>query len=139
MTGESAHPLCPHCGHPLQPFQLPENSGWDEQVHLACFNDDCPYFRRGWEWMFDHYGVKASYRYRVDPASGTDSPLPVWSKDAIRNRILDAEVIVEKPDDHLNSEESDKRQDATARKEKTRRGKPPAQSKNNPPRKGKRP
>jgi hypothetical protein len=85
-------PLCPHCGHPLVPFSLPEASGWDAPFHVACFNDDCPYFRRGWEWMESHFGVKASYRYRLDPARGKASPLPVWSAEALRDRILDAEV-----------------------------------------------
>ncbi len=105
MTPSPAAPLCPHCGHPLQPFRLPENSGWDEQIHLACFSDDCGYFRRGWAWMFDHYGVKASYRYRIDPASGHDSPLPVWSKDAIKDCIIDADVIADgPPNDDVSAE-----------------------------------
>jgi hypothetical protein len=43
--------------------------------------------------MEDTYGVKVSYRYRVDPASGLSSPLAVWSRDALRDRILDAEII----------------------------------------------
>jgi hypothetical protein len=92
---QSTAPLCPHCERPLRPFRLPDNSGWDDNVHLACFEDDCPYFRRGWTWMFDHYGVKASYRYRIDPVSGTESPLPVWSRDAIKDCILDADVVAE--------------------------------------------
>jgi hypothetical protein len=98
MTAEDNRPACPHCGQPLRPFQLPENSGWDEQIHLACFNDECPYFRRGWTWMFEKYGVKASYRFRIDPASGNESPLAVWSKDAVKDRILDADVIAEPHD-----------------------------------------
>ncbi len=85
-------PLCPHCAQPLAPFSLPDAGGWDAPFHVACFNDDCPYFRRGWEWMEGRYGVKASYRYRVDPTSGQPSPLAVWSRDALRGRILDAEI-----------------------------------------------
>jgi len=88
-------PLCPHCGQPLAPFSLPEPCGWDAPFHVACFNDDCPYFRRGWEWMESRFGVKVSYRYRVDPATGRAAPLPVWSKGALRERILDAEVARE--------------------------------------------
>ena len=47
--------------------------------------------------MEEHYAVKASYRYRVDPATGHPSPLAVWSNDAIKDRILDATVTA-KPD-----------------------------------------
>jgi hypothetical protein len=116
MTGTTSKPLCPHCGATLLPFQLPDNTGWDSPIHFACFNDECPYFRRGWAWMFDHYGVKSSYRHRVDPVSGTSSPLPVWSRDAIKDRILDAEIIADPAGDDLSPEEAGNRQQATGTK-----------------------
>jgi hypothetical protein len=69
---------------------MPSESGWDDPVQLACFNDDCSYYREGWEWMWQTYEVRASYRYRlVDAATGTASPLAVWSPTALRNLILD--------------------------------------------------
>jgi len=85
-------PTCPHCGEALQAFAIPEEGGWDTSFHVACFNDECSYFVRGWERMEEIYGVKVSYRYRVDPTSGLASPLAVWSRDALRDRILDAEI-----------------------------------------------
>jgi len=84
---------CPHCGAPLEPFALPENGGWNTPYQWACFNDTCPYFVRGWEWMMERYSVKASYRYRMDPDTWKDSPLPVWSPTALRDRILSAEEL----------------------------------------------
>jgi hypothetical protein len=86
------HPVCPHCEQPLQAFELPDNTGWESAFHLACFNDDCSYFVRGWEHMESNFAVKASYRYRVDPATGNSSPLPVWSSDALKDRIIEAAV-----------------------------------------------
>lgn len=80
---------CPHCHEPLKRFALPDNTGWQEPYHLACFNDACPYFRNGWVWMFDRYGVKSSYRHRVIPTTGASSPLPVWSRDALKDRIIE--------------------------------------------------
>jgi hypothetical protein len=88
-------PQCPHCGEPLQAFAVPEEGGWDSEFHVACFNDDCSYFTRGWHRMEDVYGVRVSYRYRIDPATGQASPLAVWSRDALKDRILDAEVTAE--------------------------------------------
>jgi hypothetical protein len=135
MTRPTATPRCPHCGLALSPFQLPENSGWDEQIHFACFNDECDYFRRGWVWMFDHYGVKASYRYRIDPVSGTESPLPVWSKDAIKDRILDADVIAEaRPSADVSSEKSGNRKPETGNRAPTHPKQKPRKA--SPPRKG---
>jgi hypothetical protein len=87
-------PRCPHCDAPLQPFSLPEQGGWDADFHVACFNDDCSYYRNGWKWMEENYGVRSSYRFRVDPSTGKASPLAVWSSQAIRDRILDAEITV---------------------------------------------
>lgn len=78
---------CPHCKGPLARFALPE-AGFDHEYDYACFNDDCPYYVRGWEWMFEQFGVKTSYRYRVDSQSGLASPIPVWSPTALRCRIL---------------------------------------------------
>ncbi len=86
------HPVCPHCNQALSAFELPDNTGWDGEFQLACFNDDCPYFVRGWTHMQDNYAVRASYRYRVDPTNGASSPLAVWSKDALKDRIIEAEV-----------------------------------------------
>jgi hypothetical protein len=78
----------------LQAFKLPDNTGWTGEIQLACFNDDCPYYKRGWDWMKKTYSVAASYRYRVDPVTGEVSPLAVWSPIALRDRIVDAEISV---------------------------------------------
>ena len=82
------NPECPHCGTVLQEFELPEACGWDQQRHLACFNNECPYYRRGWDWMMSRYNVKVSYRFRLDPASGRASPIAVWSETALFDRIV---------------------------------------------------
>jgi hypothetical protein len=42
--------------------------------------------------MEEHYGVRASYRFRIDPATGKDSPLAVWSPTALRDRIVEADA-----------------------------------------------
>jgi hypothetical protein len=94
LEAAMSKPTCPHCHEPLAPFRLPDESGWQTDFHVACFNDECPYYRSGWGWMEDHYGVKTSYRFRIDPATGKSSPLAVWSSSALRDRILDAEITV---------------------------------------------
>ena len=70
---------------------MPRETNYSEPVHWVCFNDDCPYYREGYDWMREQYEVKASYRYRVDPASGKPIPLPVWGDDALRDRLVDDE------------------------------------------------
>jgi hypothetical protein len=42
--------------------------------------------------MKSNYAVNASYRFRFDPPTGQTSPLAVWSSDALKDRIIDAEI-----------------------------------------------
>lgn len=83
-------PTCPHCDEPLSAVDMPIELAWDNPIQNVCFNDSCPYFRKGWAWMLDNYNIKGSYRYRlVDPTTGHSSPLLVWSKTAIKDHIID--------------------------------------------------
>lgn len=91
---------CPDCGAQLEPFELPD--GFDHDFDLACFNDECPYYVRGWTWMEEHYAVRASYRYRVDPRTGFASPIGVWSQSALKDRILSKHVGDADADADLN-------------------------------------
>ena len=79
---------CPHCNALLLKWSNPEQSCWSGEYQYVCFNDQCPYFVRGWRWMLEQYDVTASYRYRLDPTTGDCGPLPVWSKEALRNNII---------------------------------------------------
>ena len=89
MTNSTESSECPHCGEALKRIELPDNTGWDGPFHLVCFNDECSYYKEGWDWMFEKYEVKASYRYRVNPDNGQASPIAVWSETALRNRIVE--------------------------------------------------
>lgn len=82
---------CPHCGGKLTKWQPPLEASWGPGFQLVCFNDECPYYLKGWEWMKKKYQQKASYRYRYNPANGEDGPLPVWSPDAHKDHIIDDE------------------------------------------------
>ena len=79
---------CPHCSQPLNKWLCPPESSWDVEYQYVCFNDKCPYYVRGWEWMKNKFNQNISYRYRLNPSNGESGPLPVWSEDALKNFII---------------------------------------------------
>jgi ssDNA-binding Zn-finger/Zn-ribbon topoisomerase 1 len=78
---------CPHCGGPLVRWRVPDGATWQEEYFLACFNDECPYYVEGWNWMLEQYNQSASYRYALNPRTGTSLMIPVWSASATREMI----------------------------------------------------
>jgi hypothetical protein len=91
MNAEKKSYDCPHCGTRLLPWRSPDLTSWGGKVQYICFNDECPYYVRGWKWMKDNYDVVASYRHRLDPDSGESGPLPVWSQTAHKGQVLSEE------------------------------------------------
>lgn len=90
MSGSD--PQCPHCGQVMKKWQNSPDLLWESDFQFVCFNDDCPYYVRGWQWMESQYQVRASYRHRLDPRTGKSGPVPVWSSSALKDQIV--------PDDH---------------------------------------
>lgn len=84
---------CPHCDSLLVRWANPSLANWSGPFQWVCFDDACPYYVRGWDWMRQKFNVNASYRHRLDPTSGETGPLPVWSEDALRSGILGDEAL----------------------------------------------
>lgn len=82
-------PKCPHCGVEMKKWRTPADSTWGVSFQWVCFNDECEYFVRGWDYMMENQGVKASYRNRMNPETGVSGPLPVWSHDALKDQIIE--------------------------------------------------
>lgn len=81
--------VCPHCGSQMKKWRVPEFSTWSAEFFWVCFNDECPYFVRGWAQMETTVANRVSYRFRYDPDTGYRGPLPVWSADALRSGIIE--------------------------------------------------
>ena len=63
--------------------------GWDGSFLYICFNDDCPYFVKGWDWMWQKYRRKMSYRNAYNPATGASFPIPVGSYTAMKGTMVE--------------------------------------------------
>jgi SAM-dependent methyltransferase len=82
---------CPHCGQKLKKWAVPDNpfcNTWDNEYMYICFNDSCPYFVRGWEFL-KNQGNSGSYRLMYNPDKDTCQPVPVPTSMALRESIAD--------------------------------------------------
>ena len=91
MAAENDKTLCPHCSKKMLKWRPPLESSWGMEPQLVCFNDECPYYVKGWAHMESNFNQKASYRHRYNPALDEAGPLPVWSDMAHRDRIVEEE------------------------------------------------
>lgn len=94
MSENYENPSCPHCGETMGRWATPQtpfggSTTWTTEFLYICFNDECPYFVDGWDWMWNNYHQYVSYRHMLDPATGKTSPIPVSSYDSLKDRILD--------------------------------------------------
>ena len=94
MINDNEVQICPHCGKKMSKWTTPQlpfggSTTWTSEFLHVCFNDECPYFVRGWDWIMESQKAKASYRHRLDPETGNSGPLPCWSHNAHKDRIID--------------------------------------------------
>ena len=81
-------------------------SDWESPFLWVCFSEDCGYFQRSEAWMQEKFNVRASYRHRLDPLTGETGPLPVWSRDALKDQIVEEEEDDSVSDAGLGDKES---------------------------------
>ena len=80
---------CPHCDQDLEKWQVPHTpfTQWSSEYQYLCFNDDCPYYIRGWSSLIAQ-GNPGSYRFMFDPDSGNCHSAPVLTPHALRESIV---------------------------------------------------
>lgn len=79
---------CKYCGSEIKKVYLPVDSDWGVEYLYVCLNDECRYFQRGWDWMWNNYHVHASYRFMVNPFTGYQGPYPVTKENDIKNAYV---------------------------------------------------
>ena len=82
---------CPYCNEKLRKWTVPENPfacTWDNEFMYICFNDGCPYYVRGWDFMIKE-GNSGSYRLMYNPEKDIFNPVPVHTPRALREGITD--------------------------------------------------
>ena len=87
-------PACSHCGKRMSKWAAPQlpfggSTTWACEFLYVCFNDECPYFVKGWDWMWNHYQRRVSYRHTLDPSTGQTSPIPVPTGEHLRECIIE--------------------------------------------------
>ena len=83
---------CPHCGEKMQKWAVPDNPfevTWDNEFMYICFNDACPYYVRGWDFMYRDGNRGCSYRLMYNPEKDCCMPIPVPTPKALRESIIE--------------------------------------------------
>jgi len=82
---------CPYCGRRMNKWMVPHNpfTDWTNEFMYVCFNDDCPYFRKGWDVMNLQGNLGFSYRLMYHPEKDSFFPVPVPGFKALRESIVD--------------------------------------------------
>ena len=89
---------CPYCGDKLSKWEVPQTifTEWPNEYLYVCFNDNCPYFERGWEAMAAQ-GNTCSYRLMYDPITDSCGPIPVFNRNMLKDNIIeDSELDLQK-------------------------------------------
>ncbi len=82
---------CPHCDDRLKKWEVPDNpfcQTWDNDFMYICFNDECPYFVRGWDNMHRQTNQGMSYRLMYNPEKNRCMPIPVPTHMALKDGII---------------------------------------------------
>ena len=83
---------CPHCGEKMLKWAVPDNPfevTWDNEFMYICFNDACPYYVRGWDFMYRDGNRGCSYRLMYNPEKDCCMPVPVPTPKALRESIIE--------------------------------------------------
>lgn len=83
---------CPYCQGRLKKWGVPDNpfaQTWTNEFMYICFNDGCPYYLGGWDHMYREGNRSASYRFMYDPEKECCLPVPVPSRRALRDGIIE--------------------------------------------------
>jgi SAM-dependent methyltransferase len=83
---------CPYCDDRLKKWAVPDNpfsQTWDNEFMYICFNDECAYFVRGWDHMYKETSQGMSYRFMYNPERDCCMPIPVPSRNALKEGIVE--------------------------------------------------
>jgi hypothetical protein len=83
---------CPYCGEKMHKWAVPDNpfvQTWDNDYLYICFNDECPYFIRGWDRMYRDTSQRMSYRCMYNPVKDRCMPIPVPTPHALKDGIVE--------------------------------------------------
>jgi hypothetical protein len=81
---------CPHCGSDLKRWAVPQTpfTEWDSEHMYVCFDDDCPFYLRGWGALYRQGNFGFSHRFMYDPDRRVCTSVPVHGPTALRDGIV---------------------------------------------------
>lgn len=96
-------PTCPHCKSAMEQMDS-RHLDWGLPFLWVCFNNNCTFFMKGWKHMMESYGQLVSYRFMIQPDSGSVGVIPAFSHEYLHqhgkpeNPYLEPDAPTDVPD-----------------------------------------
>ncbi len=89
MSEDSGRHICKYCESEMKATAFPPGHDLGFEYVYICFNDECGYYKRGWDHMKENFKVNSSYRYMFNPHNGSVGPIPVFSPYTFKPQIFE--------------------------------------------------
>lgn len=87
-------PACRHCNLVMEKYDA-RDLDWGTPFLWVCCSDECTFFVKGWKHMQENFGQTVSYRYMVEPESGTEGVIPAFSPEYMAKQHLGVDPYAE--------------------------------------------
>ncbi len=89
---DAGRPCCPYCGERMGRYAPPVTVfeiDYGVSELYVCFDDRCEYYRRSKRWMRAQGHIGYTYRFMLNPETGTTGPLPDDLRGGLRSCRVD--------------------------------------------------
>ena len=77
-------PTCRYCNATMEKMDA-RHLEWGTTFLWVCYNNECTFFKKGWDHMMKTVGQLVSYRFMITPDNGSQGVIPAFSSEYLVN------------------------------------------------------